>query len=61
VEETAEQVASPHGASVILAETDQPGGWIWRLQHQRAVGTVAVVMLDVDPQDLLKVAAADDQ
>jgi hypothetical protein len=31
------------------------------LQPQRPVGTVSVVMLDVDPQDLRKVAAADDQ
>src|SRR5215217_4466428 len=35
-------------------------GWslgrrLWRLQQQRRVGTVAVVMLDVDPKDLLEV------
>jgi hypothetical protein len=61
VEEPAEQVTSTHGASVILAEPDQPDGWIWRLQHQRPVRTVAVVMLDVDPKDLLQVVAANDQ
>ena len=36
-------------------------GGVWRLQQQCPVGTVAVVMLDVDPKDLLEVAAADDQ
>jgi hypothetical protein len=61
VEESTEQVASTHGASVILAEVSQPAGWVWWLQPERPVGTVHVVMLDVDPQDLLQVAAADDQ
>ena len=61
MQESAEQVASTHGASVILAEVSQPAGRVWWLQLERPVGTVAVVMLDVDPQDLLKVAAPDDQ
>lgn len=61
MKESAEQVASTHGASVILAEVSQPAGRVWWLQPERPVGTVGVVMLDVDPQDLLKVAAADDQ
>jgi hypothetical protein len=29
--------------------------------HECPVGTVAVVMLDVDPKDLLQVATANDQ
>src|SRR5215216_5059207 len=37
------------------------GRWIWRCKPERPVGTVAVVVLDVDPEDLLEVAAADDQ
>jgi hypothetical protein len=61
VKQTAEQVASTHGALVILAEDGQPGGRVWRLQPQRPVGTMSVVMLDVDLQDLLEVATADDQ
>jgi hypothetical protein len=61
VEESAEQVASTYGALIILAEDGQPGGRIWWLQPERSVGTVAVVMLDVDPKDLLEVAAAHDQ
>jgi hypothetical protein len=61
VEQTAEQVTSTHPALPILADDGQPGGWVWRCQPERPVGTVAVVMLDVDPEDLLQVAAADDQ
>jgi hypothetical protein len=38
VKETAEQVASVHSASVILAQDGQLGRRIWRLQHQRPVG-----------------------
>jgi hypothetical protein len=40
-----------HSASVILAGDGQPGGRVWRLQPQRPVGTVAVVMLNIDPKD----------
>jgi hypothetical protein len=47
--------------SVILAEVGQPAGRVWWLQSERPVGTVSVAMLDVDPQDLIKVAAADDR
>jgi len=52
---------STNGAFVILAEDGQPGGRIWWLQPERPVGTVSVVMLDVDPKDLLQVAAPNDQ
>jgi hypothetical protein len=62
VEQAAEQVTSMHSAAlVVLTEDGQPGGRIWGLQSERPVGTVAVVMLDVDPQDLLQVASTDDQ
>jgi hypothetical protein len=42
VKQTAEQVASTHGASVILAEDRQPGGRVWRLQPQPPVRTMSV-------------------
>ena len=61
MEQTAEQIASTQGASMILPEDGRPGGRIWWLQPKRPVGTVAVVMLDVDPKDLLEMASADDQ
>jgi hypothetical protein len=58
----AEQVASVYNALAILPQDGQLGRRLWRLlQQQRPVETVAVVMLDVDPQDLLEVAAADDR
>jgi hypothetical protein len=61
VEQTAEDVASTQGASMTLPEDGRRGGRIWWLQPKRPVGTVAVVMLDVDPKDLLQVATANDQ
>jgi hypothetical protein len=61
VEESAEQVASTHGAPVILGADGRPGQRIWWSQPECPVGTVAVVMLDIDPEDLLQVAAANDQ
>src|SRR4030095_16735330 len=60
MEEAAEPFASVY-TLVILAQDGQLGRRVWRLQQQRPVGTVAVVMLDVDPKDLLEVAATDDQ
>jgi hypothetical protein len=61
VKQTTEEVASAHGASVILAKNGQPGERAWRTKHECPVGTVAVVMPDVDPKDLLQVATANDQ
>jgi hypothetical protein len=61
VEESTEQVASTHGALVILAEASQLVGRVWRLRPGRPVGTVAVVVLDVDAEHLLKVSSAGDQ
>jgi hypothetical protein len=50
-----------HRASMILPGDGRPGRRIWRLQPECAVRPVAVVMLDVDPQDLVKVVAPEDQ
>jgi hypothetical protein len=46
---------------VVLTEDGQPGGRIWGLQSERPVGTVAVVLSDVDPKDLFEMASTDDQ
>ena len=46
---------------MILPKDGRPGGRIRWLQPKRPVGTVAVVLLAVDPQDLLEMASADDQ
>lgn len=50
VEQAAKQVASLHTAAVILAQDGQPGGWVWRFQPKRPVGTMLVVVLDVGTQ-----------
>jgi hypothetical protein len=50
-----------HAALAILAGEGQPGGWTWRFQRERPVRTVPVVVLDVDPEYLLEVAATHEQ
>jgi hypothetical protein len=61
VEESAEQVASMHPAWLTVADDPQVGGWTRRLQSERPVGTVVVVVGDVDLEHLLKVPAAHDE
>jgi hypothetical protein len=56
VQETAEQVASMHHARLTLTDDGQSGGLIRRLKLERPVGTMPVVMLDVDTQALLHCA-----
>jgi hypothetical protein len=60
MQETAEQVTSAHLTSFILTDDGQSGGSVRRLKPERPVRTVPVVVFDVDPQDLLQMAAADD-
>lgn len=50
VEDPTEEVAAVRLAPMILVEDGEPDARIWRLQQQRPVGTVAVVMLEVDPE-----------
>jgi hypothetical protein len=57
MEETAEQDTSAHLTSFILTDDGQSGGSVRRLKLERPVGTVPVVVLDVDPKDLLQMAA----
>ena len=52
MEQAAKQVASLHTAAIILAQDGQPGGWVWRFQPKRPVGTMLVVVLDIGTQDL---------
>jgi hypothetical protein len=59
--EPAEQVASVDLGRRIFAGEGLFDGWLRRLQPERPVSTVGVVVLDVDPKDLLEVAAPDDQ
>ncbi len=61
VDETAKQVTSVHPDPLMLADEGLIGGWIRRLQLKRSVRAMPVVVLDIDPQDLLQVASPDDQ
>jgi hypothetical protein len=61
MEETAQPIAAANLTSLTLADDVQTGGWIRRLQPERPVGTMTVVVVDIDPQHLLQVPSADDQ
>jgi hypothetical protein len=61
MQETAEQVTPAHLTSFILTDDGQSGGSVRRLKPKRPVGTVPIVVLHVDPKDLLQMAAPNDQ
>jgi hypothetical protein len=56
-----EEIASVDSGRPTHPGERQSNGWIRRLQPERPVRTVGVVVLDIDPQHLLEVAAPDDQ
>jgi hypothetical protein len=58
VDEPAEPVASTNRCVVLLAERNDLGRGIGRSQLERSVRPLAVVMLEVLPQDALKLAPA---
>jgi hypothetical protein len=53
VEQATEQVSPMNAAFSALVHDGQSGGWIRRLELQRPVRPVPVVVLDIDSQDLL--------
>jgi hypothetical protein len=59
--ETTEEIASVDSRRLVHAGERRSDGWIRRLQPERPVWAMGVVVLDVDLQHLLEVAAADDQ
>ena len=61
VKQTAKEITSVDPGRLILAGQGQPDGWIRRLQLERSVRPMSVVVVDIDTQDLLKVSAADNQ
>jgi hypothetical protein len=61
VHETTEEITSVDSGRPTHPGERQSDGWIWRLQPERPVRTVGVVVLDIDVEDLLEVAAPDDQ
>src|SRR6266545_4560131 len=56
VEQAAEEVAPVDSGWPSLADEGQAGRWTRRFQPERSVWTMSVVVLDVDPEDLLQVA-----
>src|SRR6266508_18210 len=60
-EQPAEQVAAVHLSSMIPADEGQPTGSVRCLKSEGPVWTMPVVVLGVDPQDLLEMTSADDQ
>src|SRR6266540_5790559 len=61
VNQSTKEVAAAHPGSARVADPGRTGGGIGRFQPKRSVWTVLVVVLDIDPEDLLEVTAADDQ
>jgi hypothetical protein len=57
----AEQVAAVHLSSMIPADDGQSSGSVRCLKSEGPVWTMPVVVLGVDPQDLLQVPSADNQ
>jgi hypothetical protein len=61
VHETTEEIASVNSERLVYAGERQSDDWIRRLQPERPVRPVSVIVLDVDPQHLLEVPASEDQ
>jgi hypothetical protein len=61
VHESVEQVASVDLGRRIVATEGRFDGWVRRLQPEGPVRAMTVVVVDMDPQHLLEVAAADRQ
>jgi hypothetical protein len=61
VEQATEHVSSMNAAFSALVYERQSGGWIRRVELQRPVRSVPVVVLDVDSEDLFQVPATHDE
>jgi hypothetical protein len=61
MEQATEQVLSMHAAPAVLADKGQSGAGVRRLKLERPVCSVPVVVLDIDTEDLLQMAAPNDQ
>jgi hypothetical protein len=61
MQQPTEQVAAMHLGSMIPADDGQLTGSVRCLKSEGAVWTMSVVVLGVDPQDVLQVPSADKQ
>ena len=61
VKQTAEQVTPADLGRLIVADEGRSGGWVRRLKTKRPVRPMGVVVLNVDSEHVLEVAASEDQ
>jgi hypothetical protein len=61
VKQTAEQVTPADLSRLTVPDERRPGAWVRRLKAKRPVRPMGVVVLNVDSEHLLEVAATDDQ
>jgi hypothetical protein len=61
VDETTEEIASVDSGRLVHASERRSDGWFRRLQPERPVRPVPVVVLDVGLEDLLEVPATHDE
>jgi hypothetical protein len=61
VKQTAEQVTPADLGRLIVADEGRSRGWVRRLKAKRPVRPMGVVVLNVDSEHVLEVAASEDQ
>jgi hypothetical protein len=61
VKQTAEQVTPADLGRLIVADEGRSGAWVRRLKAKRPVRPMGVVVLNVDSEHVLEVAASEDQ
>jgi len=61
VDESAESLASVDLDGWLRAGDVRAPPWYWCSQLERSVGSVSVVVVDVDPQDALKLSSPSDE
>jgi hypothetical protein len=61
VNQSAESIPSEHAAGVGRADGAGAGAWLRRDETKRPMRAVSVVVLNMDPQRALELAAAEDQ
>ena len=61
MKQATKEVASAYPGSPSLANQGQTGGWTRWFEPKRSVWAMLVVVLDIDPEDLVQVTTANDQ
>jgi hypothetical protein len=61
MEEPAKPISPPYAAALVCVDVRRTGGRGWRVQPERPMRAVGVVVLDVHPQHLVQVSATHDE